>query len=128
MEALASLAANKLFLGCAILVMNVGSRFVIMDVGRVHEKLLNNQVVKKVVIFCMFFVATRDIMTALILTFAFIILLEGLLNEHSRFSVLPRMFKSNVAAAAASSNIPSAAQYQDALATIEKYKAALHKA
>ena len=127
MEALATLAANKVFLGCAILVMNVGSRFVIMDVGRVHEKLLNNQVVKKVVIFCMFFVATRDIMTALILTFAFIILLEGLLNEHSRFSVLPRMFKSN-AANNPSSNVPSAAQYQDALAIIEKYNAALHKA
>ena len=109
-----ALAANKLFVGFAILIMNIGSRFVIMDVGKTHEKLLNNELVKKLVVFCMFFVATRDIMTAIILTFAFIILLEGLLNEKSRFSVLPKMFRSKPTAI-------SPEQYAEAMYVVEKF-------
>ena len=43
----------------------------------------------------MFFVATRDIMTAIILTFAFVIILDGLLNENSKFNVLPHILKTS---------------------------------
>ena len=121
-----ALAANKVFLGFAILVMNIGSRFVIMDVGKHHEKLLNNELVKKLVVFCMFFVATRDIMTAFILTFAFIILLEGLLNEHSRFNILPTMFKNATTATtttASSASPISKEDYNRAMQVIEKFHA-----
>lgn len=108
------LASNKIFVGFAILIMNIGSRFVIMDVGKAHEKLLNHELVKKLVVFCMFFVATRDIMTAAILTFAFIILLEGLLNENSRFSILPAMFRQKPATT-------TLEDYTRAIATIERF-------
>jgi len=114
------LASNKIFVGFAILVMNIGSRFVIMDVGKAHEKLLNHELVKKLVVFCMFFVATRDIMTAAILTFAFIILLEGLLNENSRFSVLPAMFRQSAKPATTTSRT-TLEDYTRAIATIERF-------
>jgi hypothetical protein len=111
------LASNKIFVGFAILIMNIGSRFVIMDVGKAHEKLLNHELVKKLVVFCMFFVATRDIMTAAILTFAFIILLEGLLNENSRFSILPAMFRQKTAPGPRT----TLEDYTRAIATIERF-------
>lgn len=112
------LASNKIFVGFAILIMNIGSRFVIMDVGKAHEKLLNHELVKKLVVFCMFFVATRDIMTAAILTFAFIILLDGLLNENSRFSILPAMFRQKPATTTPRTTLED---YTRAIATIERF-------
>ena len=112
------LASNKIFVGFAILIMNIGSRFVIMDVGKAHEKLLNHELVKKLVVFCMFFVATRDIMTAAILTFAFIILLDGLLNENSRFSILPAMFRQKTATTTLRTTLEDCTR---AIATIERF-------
>lgn len=116
MDAFSLIATNKVFVGIAILIMNIGSRFVIMDVGKMHEKLLSNEVFKKVVVFCMFFVATRDIMTSMILTFAFIILLDGLMNKNSRF----HLFSLDGAAAATAG--PSLEQYHEALAIVEKFE------
>jgi hypothetical protein len=126
MDVLTSIAANKLFVGLNIFIMNIGSRFVIMEVGKTHEKLLSNDLVKKVVLFCMFFVATRDIMTAVILTFAFIVLMQGLLNENSRFNILPKYFKT---AAQQIMAVPAVTEqeYRSAMGTIEKFYSQLHQ-
>lgn len=112
MNSLNLLASNKIFLGVTLIIMNMGSRFVIGDVTKVHEKLLSNEVVKKIVVFCIFFVTTRDIMISIILTFAFIVVLDGLMNEKSRFNLLPNDYKKG----------PTKLQYQEALEIIEKYK------
>jgi hypothetical protein len=116
MDAFSLIATNKVFVGIAILIMNIGSRFVIMDVGKMHEKLLSNAVFKKVVVFCMFFVATRDIMTSMILTFAFIILLDGIMNKNSRF----HLFSLDVAATSPAAPTPE--QYHEALSIVEKFE------
>ena len=122
MDALTILAANKFFIGFAILITNIGSRFVIMDIGKTHEKLLSNELIKKIVIFCMFFVATRDIITSTILTFAFVVFLEGLLNENSRFNVLPQIFKTKKVEQREEQPIHvSPDQYQMAMQTIERF-------
>lgn len=115
MDAFTLIATNKVFIGVAILIMNMGSRFVIMDIGKMHERLLSNEIFKKVVIFCMFFVATRDIMTSVILTFAFIVLLDGLLNEKSRFNLIPKSL-------AQEDKGPTMEQYQNALMVVQKFE------
>lgn len=130
MDAFTLIATNKVFIGVAILIMNMGSRFVIMDIGKMHEKLLSNEIFKKVVIFCMFFVATRDIMTSVILTFAFIVLLDGLLNEKSRFNLIPKsMSGGNHSKGPSTSNtgtsitgVPTFEQYQDALRVVQNFE------
>ena len=128
MDILTSIAANKLFVGLNIFIMNIGSRFVIMEVGKTHEKLLSNDLVKKVVLFCMFFVATRDIMTSVILTFAFIVLMQGLLNENSKFNILPKYFRN---AADQMMGMPgpvvSEQEYRVAMTTIEKFHGQMQK-
>jgi hypothetical protein len=88
MDILASLATNKIFIGVAMLMTNLGSRFIIADVGKYHDEILSNALVKKVTVFCMFFIATRDVMTSIMLTFAFVIILDGLLNPKSPFNIL----------------------------------------
>ena len=130
MDILTSIAANKLFVGISIFIMNIGSRFVIMEVGKTHEKLLSNDLVKKLVLFCMFFVATRDIMTSIILTFAFIVLMQGLLNENSRFNILPKYFKSaaeQLISGQATAPAVSEQEYRTAMSTIEKFYSQLPK-
>lgn len=79
---------NPFLPGIAILMLNMGSRYVISDLGEFHQKVLSSEIVKKFIIFCMFFVATRDTMVSLILTIVFSIVVYGIFNEKSRYSLI----------------------------------------
>lgn len=92
MSLLLSLANNKFFVGTAILIVNMGSRYVISDAIAVHEKLLQHKLVKQIVIFSIVFVATRDIMTSIMLTFAFNVV-SSLLNSKSKYNFLWKYMK-----------------------------------
>jgi hypothetical protein len=81
---------NKFFWGSCMLFLNMGSRFVIADLGSFNEKILSHNLVKKFILFCLFFVATRDILTSLLLTIAFSIIIYGLFNENSKYSLVPQ--------------------------------------
>ena len=89
LELLASLNTNKLFWGLTMVLMQMGSRYLITDLTKIHEKLLTNDLIKQVVLFCMFFVATRDVMTSIVLSFAFNIIMKTLLDEKSKYHLLP---------------------------------------
>jgi len=89
----ASLNTNKVFWGISLILMNLGSRFVIADLNKVHEKILMMDLIKKLVLFCMFFVGCRDVMISLVLTFAFSIVMNALLNANSRYSMIPKALK-----------------------------------
>ena len=84
---LAELGANKVFIGIAMIIMNLGSRYIITDLTPEHEKILKSSLFKKIIMFCIIFIATRDIMTAIILTFAFFTIMNGFLNKKSGFYI-----------------------------------------
>ena len=86
-------AGSKLFIGFSMLAMNYGSRYVVGDITKYHEAVLNHPVTKKIVLFLMCFAYTHDIMTSLILTFTITVFLEFLFNEKSRFSIIPWSIK-----------------------------------
>jgi len=90
MEALTALATNKIFIGCAMLVVNLGSRHIAADLSPQVEAFMKHKLFRKVILFCIIFVATRDIMTAIILMFAFTVVIDGLLNPKSRFNLFWR--------------------------------------
>lgn len=89
MEFLLALNSNKLFWGVAMVLMNMGSRYVLSDLTKVHESILMNNVFKKFVLFCMFFIGSRDVLVALMLTFLFSTVLQGLLDEKSKYNLIP---------------------------------------
>lgn len=91
-EHLQLLNNNKLFWGITMVLMNIGSRYVVTDLGKIHERILTNELVKKVIIFSMFFVATRDILTAFMLTVSYTFVVDGLLHEKRKFCIVPRKF------------------------------------
>lgn len=127
MESLAPLLnilnQNKVLWGVSMLMLNFGARFVISDLGKAHELMLSNEIVKKVIIMSMFFVATRDIAISFLLTVAYIIIIDGMLHEKRKFCILPKSItdKANSAEAATSG------EYMKAKAIVAQYENA-HKA
>ena len=88
-ELIAFLNTDKIFYACAMLSMNVGSRYVIQDMSHLQERILASTVAKRIVLFCMVFVATKDVILSLIITFVCVLVLQYLLNENSPFCIIP---------------------------------------
>lgn len=92
-ENLNSLNTNVYFAGLMMLFLNVGSRYVTIQLSKTQQDLLHSTVAKQFIVFTMAWVATRDIITALILTAVFHILVAHLFNEESKFCILPERLK-----------------------------------
>lgn len=88
-EFIGILNSDKLFYAFAMLSMNMGSRFVVQDVSQMQERALASTVAKRFVMFCMVFVATRDVVMSLVITFVLVFVLQHLLNENSPYCVIP---------------------------------------
>lgn len=87
---------NKVVWGISMLLLNIGTRYVIADLGKSHEYILTNQFVKKIVVLSMFFVATRDLLTSFLLTLGYILIVDGVLHEKKHFCLLPKTILNKV--------------------------------
>lgn len=87
LEMLSLLNNNKVLWGVTMILLNMGSKYVMADLGKVHERILTNEIAKKVIVFSMFFVATREVTTAFLLTVFYVILVDGILHEKRNFFV-----------------------------------------
>jgi hypothetical protein len=81
---------SKLFAGIIMIILNLGSRYIVMELSETHEEFFNNVIIRRIIVFTVVFTATRDVITSLILTGVFIILVSGLFNEHSNYCILPQ--------------------------------------
>lgn len=88
MEALLTLNNNKILWGLSMILLNMGSKYVIGDLGKTHETLMKSELFKKVILMAMFFVATRDVVTSFLLTVLYVILIDGILHERRNFAVV----------------------------------------
>ena len=85
---LENLSASKLFLGLVMIFMNIGSRYIELKLTSGQEMILKN-IAREVLIFTISFIATKDILSSLIITGVFIILANFVFNERSKFNILP---------------------------------------
>lgn len=83
---------NKLFIGLAMLFLNIGSRYIELKLTKSQEAIIKN-VAREVLIFSIAFIGTRDIIAALIITTLFIIFSKYIFNEKSKFNILPEKYK-----------------------------------
>lgn len=83
---------NKLFIGLAMLFLNIGSRYIELKLTKSQEAIIKN-VAREVLIFSIAFIGTRDIIAALIITTLFIIFSKYVFNEKSKFNILPEKYK-----------------------------------
>jgi putative Mn2+ efflux pump MntP len=72
---LEKIATNKYFIGVVMIMMNIGARFMIEELTPEQKKLVNTQTFRRIIVFCGFFAATRDILAAITLTIIFILFL-----------------------------------------------------
>ena len=65
---LENFAENKYFIGVIMITMNIGARFLIDELTPEQKKIINTQNFRRFIVFCAFFAATRDLLSALTLT------------------------------------------------------------
>ena len=75
------LSENKYFIGMAMVLVNIGARFIIEELSDEHREFIKSDKVRKVVIFSSIFMATRDIFVAIIITALFSVLIHEVLKE-----------------------------------------------
>lgn len=71
---------NKFFIGVMMIIVTIGGRFIISELNDSQKKLIHDPIIRKVFVFCAFFMATRDIYCAIILTIIFVLLISELFN------------------------------------------------
>jgi hypothetical protein len=89
----ASIAAfntNPYFIGITMLLLNLGGRFLAMEITKEQEKFFQQTWVRGLLLFVVVFVATRNILVAFWLSIIVMIILRLLLNENSDFYLLGR--------------------------------------
>ena len=83
---------NKLLLGITMILFNMGSKYLILDLSKNQEQFLKSTIVRRLTLFSIFFIATHDLITSLILTASFVVLAHGIFNQDSRLYILPSYY------------------------------------
>ena len=87
---------NKYFIGIMMILVNIGSRFIISELNDEHKEFINNKNLRRLFIFGVFFMATRDISVSLLLTLMFVLFVTELFNENSDFSLIEKNLNNNL--------------------------------
>jgi hypothetical protein len=87
-----SLNTNKFFAGIIIILLNIGSKVINVQLSKSAEEYLKMSISQQILVFAMSWMGTRDIVASLILTFIFVIISQYLLNEDSMFCVIPKKY------------------------------------
>ncbi len=114
---------DKLFMALIMLAMNIGGRFIVMDLPQSIEQIFTtSSLLRTFVIFALFFTATQDVIISIILTLLFIIIMKYLLNCDSEFCILNKeTFKSKLDAKENKSNVISEEEFMKAKKTVESF-------
>lgn len=81
---------NPYFIGLMMLLLNLGGRFISLEVTKQQEQFLQLPWVRRVLIFTVLFVATRNLWVAFWMTLVVVLFLGYLLNENSALCLFGR--------------------------------------
>ena len=86
---LMNISNSKLFGGCIMLLTNIGGKYLVLEMPTSIDKLFANYfILRYLVLFSVFFMATRDIKISILLSLLFFIILKFILNENSSFCLV----------------------------------------
>ena len=111
-ELLNSLNSSKYFTGVMMIILNLGSRFLVMELSENQQQMLSNKIIRRFVMFTVVFIATKDIYVSLVITAIFIVLVSGLFNENSNYCIVTKPVISQV----------TQDEYKEALKIVKLYK------
>jgi len=92
-ELISSLNSNMFFAGIMMLTLNIGSRYVQLNLSPSAESYLKYAITKEFLVFTIAWMGTRNIYVALTLTAVFVVLADYAFNDKSNFCILPEKFK-----------------------------------
>ena len=80
---------HPFFSGCVMFIMNIGSKYLIKEFPDTIDFFFNEyKFLRYLVIFCIAFVATRNIKISILLTLLLILVIKFLLEPNSKFSLI----------------------------------------
>jgi hypothetical protein len=85
---------NKYFVGVIMILLNLGSKYISVELSQTQEKFLGSPTIRRIILFTVFFTATRDIWISFLLTAAFVILVSGIFNDDSYYCLIPKKYRS----------------------------------
>ena len=92
-EYLGRLNNSKFFAGLIMILLNIGSKYITIELSKSQEEYLKNKVGRQILIFAISWMGSRDILVALVLTGIFTVLTNHLFNEESRYCVIPQKYR-----------------------------------
>lgn len=87
-----SINQNKFMVAFSLILLNIGSKYINLDLTKGQELLIKS-ISREILIFAICFMASRDFIVSLIITFIFSISIKFLFNENSNYCILPNNFK-----------------------------------
>jgi hypothetical protein len=93
MSYLKALNNSKFFAGLVMIMLNIGSKYVTIELSKSQEEYLKNNVGRQILIFAISWMGSRDILIALALTAIFTVLTDHLFNEQSSLCLIPQKYR-----------------------------------
>ena len=113
MHTLKNFIHNKYFFGITLLLVNLGSKYLGINLSPAQENLFKQWYVRCLIFFCVFFTATKDFILSLFLVTFFYVVFNTLLNEDSKACILPK---------AALDVSPSEKEYENCKKIVKDYE------
>ena len=118
-----SLNSSTFFAGVMMICLNIGSRYIQINLDESTESYIKYALTKEILVFTISWMATRNIYMSLGLSAVFIVLADFILNEKSRYCLLPKKFiRSRRMNELVDNKILSEKEINDALEVLEKAK------
>ena len=90
------LGNSPLFNGSIMLLSNIGGKYLALDLPQNIDVLFQQYaLLRYLILFSIFFMATRDIKISVLLTLFYFIIIKFLINEKSHFCILKQKEKDN---------------------------------
>ena len=118
-----SLNSSTFFAGVMMICLNIGSRYIQLNLDESTESYIKYALTKEIMVFTISWMATRNIYMSLGLTAVFIVLADFIFNEKSRYCLLPKKFiHSRRMNELVDTKILSEKEINDALEVLERAK------
>lgn len=84
---------SKFFSGVVMILLNIGSKYITIELSKSQEAYLRNSLGRQLLIFAIAWMGSKDILIALALTAIFNVLANHLFNEQSKFCIIPARYR-----------------------------------
>jgi hypothetical protein len=76
-----------------MIMLNIGSKYIEIGFSKTQEEALRAGLAREMLIFSMIFMATKDIIISILMTAAFVVMSDYLLNEKSKLCIIPKRLR-----------------------------------